>query len=383
MQIEPTADRQVIAVTLPGSTDPELAEVISLDVAGCTLLLPDKFKQELAPLLEEILPSLNESLARLPAPSIIGAILILPVASTKAAEQLRLNKESQVELRLPYSGVSLLADLLECWAESLEKVCAIERYLLDQVCVAQQALSEDADAYADNSGLWSALAGPLALDELTQTDYEKRPLLSLVMATAIAKVCRRELQRNLVDDEIVARFDTREKILAAHVQNQSIAKLLHCANEHEDGRLRSACAKLLIHLGDVGTLEKIKGVRELAFVGEPVGAAVIQKLKYLSCLQSVDLSDAYFPPESVNHLTHLPNLKTLAMRNSSAANTSIINLSSSKSVEEIDCSFTQVNDDGARHFLSFRNLKRVKVTGTRVSQTMVVTLRVSGLQVST
>ncbi len=383
MQLDPKgANKQVVEMKLPGCSDPEPAEILHTVLQGCELFVPERFKQELNVLVEDITPQMVEAVSRTPAPSLISGILVLPGKFAERRANVQLREGGIIELALPYRGVSLESDILDCWAEALEKSSLIDRYLFDLACTLQETLCEEAPAYVHNSGLWQFMVPSLALDDLSATDYEKRPLLSLMIANAIARSCKREAARGLLEEATAEKFEERRKRLFAQVHDVVMKRLLQAANESVDGLVRSACAKLLIHLGDVPILEKVTGVKELAFIGEPVGAIVLQKLKYLSCLETLDLSESYFPPEGLSHLAHLPLLKKLILRNTPTADTSIANLSSSASIEEIDCSLTQVNDDGARLFLSFRNLKRIKLTGARVSPGMVVVLRVSGLEVS-
>jgi hypothetical protein len=60
----------------------------------------------------------------------------------------------------------------------------------------------------------------------------------------------------------------------------------------------------------------------------------------------------------------------------------VIYLSKSNSLARLDCSFTQIADDGAKHFLSFKNLKQLDLTGTQVSDKMCELLKQGGISLS-
>lgn len=381
MQLEPAnTDSPIVEVKIPGADSAVRARVLKTEVPGCTIFAPEQFEPELIVLVQQILPSLNNALAATPAPSLLGEIVVLPARLSNAYSKAQLHG-SMLAIPLPYNGVSLSSDLLECWVEALEQNCVIERYLFDLAVQVQPAHVSATPAFANNSGLWNYIASDLALGSPYAAENRQRVLLNFIVAEAIARQCKKDAEQALIDSAKLVNFEARRNDLWREMQI-IFADLLAIANDDNEGLNKAASAKLLIHLADVATLEKITGVTELSFINEPVGTAVLQKLKYLSSVQTLDLSDSYFPAEALRHLAHLPKLKKLSLRNTSTANTSINHLSSCPSLEEIDCSQTQVNDDGAKVFLSFKKLKRVRLTGARVNRSMVVLLRVAGLEVS-
>lgn len=376
------AELPIVEINVPGSSGTEPGVVACTLTAGSDLVVPVRLKLQVQTHLEEVASSLQDCMLRLPAPSLIAQVVVFPTELAPNRQVVEMVEKNQVGLSIPYTGVSLLCDITDCWAEALETTCVIERYLMELAFLLQAALPAEHIRYATASGAWYSLCPRLALDELSETDYETQPLISLIIASAIARACRREVDRDLLTEERFDKFEQRRKVIARVVNERVFPLLVKLIGDHDNESIREACTKILIHLADVPLLEKIQSVRELSFIGEPVGVGVVQRLKYISSLESLDLSESYFPAEAVNHLVHLPKLRSLCLRKTSAANTSIINLIDCPSLEELDCSYTAVNDDGVRHLKSFKKLKRVKLTGTRASAGLVVALRASGLEVS-
>lgn len=373
--------------TLKLSSDGEAESVRLLRYAGYegVIAVPLRLLPLVQTQLSDFIPALLNALSLLPNSALLSRVVLIPHSQDKSNENsrncslLKTPASYTAELVLPYSGVSLRTELLDCWSEILEEILPVNRYLFQQACFLQPLLAEQTPTYTNDSFLWQYLIRTGVLEELSETEFEKRPLFSLLALDSILRaVVAEPHSNNFAACQMI--YAERRENLARYSLRNLLDGLLKIANEAAV-EYKAAAAKLLIHIAAVEDIERIRALPALDLRAEPVGETVLQRLKYIECIESLDLSDTYFPAEALRHLSWLPLLRELRLERTRAHNNSIVHLLSCPALEFIDCSDTSISDEGAKHFLSFKSLKTVDLSRTSVSKEMIELLRQAKLEV--
>ena len=360
------------------------------------IVVPARFFASVGPLLAQTIPRLIDCLQRLPDASLIAQVLLCPAESASSetataafeAEEvplacwlLRDGESCGVALSLPYNGVSLLADLMDCWAQALEQELPGRRYQFDLAAELQVALGETTPTFSNHSDLWKFLVCSICNEELWDAESDRSPLLRLIVLEAIADI----LQRKMAFSEYLSPHSAKFLLVRDRLKERSLpaicVDLLQIANAEKSMALRTSAVKLLLHLGSVEQIEKISGMKNLDFRGAAISEKLLQQIKYLACLESLDLSDTFFHSEALRHLANMPILRVLRIQRTQAQDNAIGYLSSSRSLEDLDCSYTSISEDVFSQLLAFKRLKQINLSGCAFGLEKIIQLRSNGLNV--
>jgi hypothetical protein len=319
--------------------------------------------------IEQHAPPILNILAELPASRPFKYVILSTLIESGSNQNcVRRNAEldDHLHVLMPYDGVSLRQEIFETWALVLEHKSPRQRYLFELAYSLQNDLGEQSPVFIHSQQAFVYVIVSLLGGAEYEAVSSRRPLLNYLGLCAMADVAERQNESNILSARSKWVLNERNIVLKRHME-VICARLVEIACSSKDAELRIAATKLLLHYGNVVQLEKLRDIETLSFRGEPVGEDVVSRLKYLSSLQSLDLSDTFFSEECVRHLQHLPVLKSLNLRNTKIGNSTLVHLSNCEALEELDCSDTRISDEGVRHFSKFKRLKRLLLARTSLS----------------
>lgn len=295
--------------------------------------------------------------------------------------------QDEARVPIPFTATSLSEYIFDAWFENAKQQLSISRFLFEQAFLIYPAMQDEIPSFGDSEALMRYSIKHFDRKGITLSDHENPKLLNLLFLHSA-----QELFSSASDeDSNKAAFQAALNSFLERELNQISEQLVVLANsaKQESGtpsrqqslaiKAEAAC-KLLLHLAEPEWIGRIE-LNSLSLIDEPVGEKVMRKLKFLKALETLNLSQSYFPSESLEQLSYLPLLYHLDLSNTRTSNNGIVLLKNSASLEFLDISSTLINAQCSTSLRKFKRLKTLKCDENIFPQESITDLKAAGVEV--